>query len=139
MVSARRDFEALVTKDKVRPLTFTFTGLIYPNKYKSLELVPFFTIHGARYMIYWPVISPDSLKNRTSANRVKEQAMFVLAAHTIDYVAIGEQQPEAEHNFRGEGTDAGIHNDRRWRHASGCSLSAATTRALTSGSGSTWR
>jgi hypothetical protein len=38
---------------------------------------------------------------------------------TVDQVAIGEQQPETEHTLRGEGTETGIHDGRRWRHASG--------------------
>jgi hypothetical protein len=69
IVSASRDFASAVTKDKVKPLSFSLSSLIYPDKYKDLELVPFFTIHAARYMIYWPVISPDSLQNRTISIR----------------------------------------------------------------------
>jgi DUF1680 family protein len=119
IVSASRDFVSAVKKDKARPLTFTLPGLIFPAKYKDLELVPFFTIHEARYMIYWPVISPDSLQNRTKAIREKELALLALEARTVDQVAPGEQQPETGHNFRGEGVESGIHDGRHWRHASG--------------------
>lgn len=35
--------------------TFTMSGIIYPADSKNLELVPFYKIHDARYMIYWPV------------------------------------------------------------------------------------
>jgi len=34
----------------------------------------------------------------------------------LDWVAVGEQQPEVEHDFLGEKTDSGQHNGRRWRH-----------------------
>jgi hypothetical protein len=33
-------------------------------------------------------------------------------------VAPGEQQPESDHGFKGEGADAGINQGRHWRHAS---------------------
>jgi uncharacterized protein len=36
--------------------------------------------------------------------------------HTLDAVAIGEQQPEVERGFAGEGTETGLHQGRRWRH-----------------------
>jgi len=31
-------------------------------------------------------------------------------------VAVGEQQPEVDHAFTGEGVETGIFNGRRWRH-----------------------
>jgi alkanesulfonate monooxygenase SsuD/methylene tetrahydromethanopterin reductase-like flavin-dependent oxidoreductase (luciferase family) len=34
-------------------------------------------------------------------------------------VAPGEQQPESDHAFRGDGADAGLHQGRHWRHATG--------------------
>lgn len=33
--------------------TFTAPGLINPASYKNLELIPFYKLHDARYMIYW--------------------------------------------------------------------------------------
>ena len=31
----------------------------------------------------------------------------------------GEQQPESDHNFQGDRTEAGVFKDRHWRHAQG--------------------
>ncbi len=36
-----------------KPQTFTAPDLIRPAKYKNLELIPFYKLHDARYMIYW--------------------------------------------------------------------------------------
>jgi hypothetical protein len=37
-----------------KPLTFRITHL-QPEKYaEGLELIPFFELHGSRYIIYWP-------------------------------------------------------------------------------------
>lgn len=35
--------------------TFTAPDLIEPEKYRGLELIPFYKLHDARYMLYWPV------------------------------------------------------------------------------------
>jgi hypothetical protein len=34
----------------------------------------------------------------------------------LDFVRPGEQQSEVEHDFKGEKSETGIHNGRRWRH-----------------------
>ncbi|TWI94791.1 hypothetical protein JN11_04572 [Mucilaginibacter frigoritolerans] len=36
-----------------KPQTFIAPGLISPAKFKDLELIPFYKLHDARYMIYW--------------------------------------------------------------------------------------
>ena len=44
-----------------KPFTFTASDLIYQEKYKNLQLVPFFQIHDARYMMYWPYTTKEKL------------------------------------------------------------------------------
>tara|TARA_R110000868_G_scaffold304437_6_gene565023 strand:- start:6090 stop:8444 length:2355 start_codon:yes stop_codon:yes gene_type:complete len=100
-------------------MTFSIDKLIYPESSKELKLVPFFAIHEARYMMYWPVLSETELAERQDEVRQQEAALITLNNITVDMVATGEQQPEAEHNFKGERTESGIHNSRYWRHASG--------------------
>ncbi|GAB3818969.1 hypothetical protein GCM10028895_16790 [Pontibacter rugosus] len=36
----------------------------------------------------------------------------------MDRVVPGEQQPESDHNYKGEQTESGVFRDRHWRHAS---------------------
>ncbi|MBN2761705.1 MAG: glycoside hydrolase family 127 protein [Bacteroidales bacterium] len=119
IVSEDRDFTGHIKPVAEKPLTFTLSGLIYPKEQSDLELVPFFTIHEARYMVYWPVITPDSLEKRNIAMQEKEKERLALEALTLDQVATGEQQPEVEHNFKGEDTESGIYEGRHWRHARG--------------------
>ena len=38
-----------------RPLTFTARDIIRPAGAGDLELIPFFRVHDARYVIYWPL------------------------------------------------------------------------------------
>ena len=112
-----KDFVSEIKPVKGKPLEFTMSDIISPKEYQDLTLVPFFEIHRARYMIYWPVMTPDSLEKKMKAIREKETEMLALKARTIDHVATGEQQPEAEHNFKGERTESGAHEGRHWRHA----------------------
>ena len=102
-----------------KPLTFTASSLIYPAKNSKLELVPFFKLHDARYMIYWPVTTPEKAEKMKALLREKEKEKLELEAATVDKVAPGEQQPESDHKFQGERTESGVHRDRHWRHATG--------------------
>ncbi|GAA4424623.1 glycoside hydrolase family 127 protein [Pontibacter saemangeumensis] len=119
LVSADRNLVAGVRPVAGKALTFTVSSLISSDVYKNVELVPFFQVHDARYMLYWPVASPGELAARKAALREEEQIRMALEAITLDQVAPGEQQPESDHNYKGDKTESGVHRDRHWRHASG--------------------
>ncbi|RPD46758.1 glycoside hydrolase family 127 protein [Paracnuella aquatica] len=119
LVTNNTDVAAALKPVPGKPLHFTASGLIHPEQYKSLQLVPFYTVHEARYMVYWPLTTPEGLAKRTEAIRERERARLQLESITIDQVAPGEQQPESDHNFKGEQTESGVFQDRHWRHASG--------------------
>ncbi|MBC6491969.1 beta-L-arabinofuranosidase domain-containing protein [Flavihumibacter stibioxidans] len=102
-----------------QPLHFSLTSHVYPNKYTNIRLVPFYTIHEARYMVYWPVTGKEQLPLRLAAMKAKEDALLQLENQTIDQVAAGEQQPESDHQFAGEQTQTGLTDDRYWREATG--------------------
>ncbi|MEJ2005843.1 MAG: DUF4986 domain-containing protein [Cyclobacteriaceae bacterium] len=101
------------------PLAFEFNGNIYPEKYESLRLVPFYKIHEARYMIYWPVVNQADLEKKLAALKIKEERMIALEERTVDQIATGEQQPESDHNFKGENTTTGLNRGSFWRDAEG--------------------
>ncbi|RNL84720.1 glycosyl hydrolase [Sinomicrobium pectinilyticum] len=104
-----------VSPSAEKPMTFTTSGLIYPGKYKDMELVPFYTIHNARYMIYWPVVEKDELRQKLDVIREKEKKHLELEERTVDQVATGEQQPETEHHFQGKETNTGMNRGSFWR------------------------
>lgn len=62
IVSDKKDFTSGIKPVEGKPLTFQIPELLYPEKYKNLKLKPFFDIHEARYIIYWPVASPEDIK-----------------------------------------------------------------------------
>lgn len=101
-----------------QPMTFKAPELIVPDSEKGLKLMPFYRVHDARYMVYWRTGTTQEIDSARAAIELSEKALMELEKQTIDEVATGEQQPESEHNFKGQGTEAGVHNDRHWRHTS---------------------
>lgn len=102
-----------------QPLTFTAAGLIDSEQYRNVQLVPFYQIHDARYMVYWPVTTPAGLAARKDELRRKDEEKRALEARTVDQVTPGEQQPESDHGYQGEQTETGTFRNRHWRHATG--------------------
>ncbi|MBN1360380.1 MAG: glycoside hydrolase family 127 protein [Sedimentisphaerales bacterium] len=98
-----------------KPMTFTASALIRPEKYQSLELVPFFRVHDARYMSYWRVATPEQYEEVVEQLKAEEQARLVLEQNTLDKVVAGEQQPEMDHAYQGEQTEVGELEGRHWR------------------------
>jgi DUF1680 family protein len=101
-----------------QPLTFTAPGLIQGGKgADKLQLIPFFRLHDSRYMVYWARSTPAQQSLLRLELAKAEEQRLALDAQTIDQVAPGEQQPESDHGFKGEGAESGIAPAGRWRHA----------------------
>ena len=115
--------EAKLTRNLKRvngkSLFYTAQKLIYPQKYQNLELMPFYKIHDARYIIYWRTESRKAAEVFQKELKEKERAAEELAKATLDYVTPGEQQPESDHCFQGNLTNSGILNDQHWRSTKG--------------------
>ncbi|HEX7645110.1 MAG TPA: glycoside hydrolase family 127 protein [Burkholderiaceae bacterium] len=117
IVADSKDFADRIIPVPGKPLSFTAHGLIRSRH--ELELIPFFRLHDSRYILYWPYATVEGYVQERDTMRQEEQERLALDARTIDQVAPGEQQPEADHFLQGEGMDAGINRGRHWRHASG--------------------
>ena len=115
--SDRKDFERRFKPVKGQPLTFTAPGLIQGRGVERMRLIPFFRVHDSRYMLYWAHTTPAQQSALRSSMAAAEAERLKLDAQTIDQVAPGEQQPESDHGFRGEGVESGINKNSRWRHA----------------------
>ncbi len=97
-------------------LHFRIKDVIEPPESKGIPLMPFFRINERRYQMYWELTSAEKIKARKEKIAAQERARAALEAATLDAVAVGEQQPEVEHDLKGEGMESGTHNGRRWRH-----------------------
>ncbi len=73
IVSTDRDFSNLIVPTGEKPMTFRIPDLIHYPEGNELTLVPFYEIHEARYMIYWPVITREELDRRVSGRKAEDQ------------------------------------------------------------------
>ncbi|HTO04439.1 MAG TPA: beta-L-arabinofuranosidase domain-containing protein, partial [Opitutus sp.] len=104
---------------KGKPFTFTAASAIRPKEFQQMELVPFFRVHDARYMMYWRTVSAEKYPEVAAALAASEQSRLELEARTLDFIAPGEQQPEVEHGLTSEESQSGVSHGRRWRNATG--------------------
>lgn len=109
------DIAGKLTPVKDKPLTFT-ASLNLVNKV-NIELEPFYRIHDARYMIYWMWLTESKYKNYLDSLAVVENERMELQKRTIDFVAPGEQQPEADHQIEKLKSTTGNFQDEFWRDA----------------------
>ncbi|PJJ09925.1 hypothetical protein CLU83_3307 [Flavobacterium sp. 1] len=119
LVSNNTDLATSLKTVVNKSFTFSASDIIYQEKYKNLQLVPFYQIHDARYVIYWPYTTQEKLPEIQKAMKEREEAQMKLEALTVDLVTAGEQQPESDHNFKGEKTDTGIFKERHYRNGQG--------------------
>ena len=106
----------VVPDSSAGPLHFRLRDVTEPKSSDGLPLVPFFALHDSRYQMYWELTSLEKIAARREHLAADERARAAREAATIDSVAIGEQQPEVEHELKGEGMDSGTFEGRRWRH-----------------------
>jgi DUF1680 family protein len=116
-IASSRDFMKRFRPVKDKPLTFTAPGLVQGGAGSATEFIPFFRLHDSRYVVYWPQSTPGDYARMQAETAAREAERLALDARTIDQVAPGEQQPEADHFFKGEGAEAGVNGGRHWRHA----------------------
>jgi hypothetical protein len=97
------------------PLRFRLADVVEPSAVNGVPLVPFFRLHDARYQMYWQLTTKAEVAAKHERLAAEERAKALREANTLDRVAPGEQQPEVEHDFKGEGSNTGIVEVRRWR------------------------
>jgi hypothetical protein len=101
---------------KGKPLTFTFSQISMINP-QDILLEPFYKIHDARYMIYWMALTNSQYKGHVDSIAAEEKKKLALQKRTVDFVATGEQQPEADHAMKSINSNTGVYLDEFWRDA----------------------
>ena len=89
----------------------------HDTTYKKLLLQPFYALHDARYMMYWMQLRPDEYQEIYELLAREEQERLALEARTVDQIATGEQQPDQNHNARGESSNVGVYQNTYYRDA----------------------
>ncbi len=101
-----------------KPLHFTLSTRMV-NEIRN-ELMPFFELHDARYMMYWLALSENNYKGYLDNLAKQEQERQALEARTTDKVQTGEQQPESDHFMETDDSWVGNTNDVFFRDARDC-------------------
>ncbi len=118
-VIIENDFERIPKKLKPldnKPFTYTASDLNMINP-QELVLEPFYQIHDSRYMMYWMVLSETGYEAYFDSVAGIEKEMLELQQRTVDYVAAGEQQPEADHAMKAENSTMGNNLNEFYREA----------------------
>ena len=97
-------------------MRFTAPGMKMINPV-PVVFQPFYQIQDARYMIYWMALSNAQYRSYLDSLGKNEKEKLKLQKRTIDFVAPGEQQPEADHEMQNENSRTGSANDLFWRDA----------------------
>ena len=98
------------------PLTFSVSQLKIINPV-DIVLEPFYKIHDARYMMYWMALTNAQYRSYLDSITRLEKEKLALQKRTIDFVAPGEQQPEADHAMQNSNSNTGNFLNEFWRDA----------------------
>jgi hypothetical protein len=99
-----------------QPLRFTTANVKMINPVNVI-FEPFYKIHDARYMMYWMALSNAGYQSYLDSIAIIEREKLELEKRTIDFVAPGEQQPEADHFMQKQNSNSGNSMDAFWRDA----------------------
>jgi hypothetical protein len=102
---------------KGKPLHFTMPSVKVFNPVTT-ELQPFYEIHDARYMMYWMALSNAQFRSYIDSISKAETEKIELDKRTVDAVAPGEQQPEADHHMQSDKSRKVSSQDQFFREAS---------------------
>ncbi|QJR81262.1 glycosyl hydrolase [Alteromonas pelagimontana] len=123
MLGKPEEFLASLQREEGDKLAFTTSEHVAIAKDSGGEttsrLIPFFRLHDSRYEVYWPQLSEAGFEQFVIDAKAQSDAAEALRKVTVDTITPGEQQPEVEHDFKGEGTRAGVNNGKHWRDATG--------------------
>lgn len=113
------ELQQAVQKEKVKDLSFSYLGNVYPFRKEPLKLIPFFRLHDERYALYFRQADSAEIKNIQKATEEAELRTSQLANQTVDLIFPGEQQPESDHHIQYHDAETGILYDRHFRRAKG--------------------
>ncbi|MEO6993040.1 MAG: glycoside hydrolase family 127 protein [Lacunisphaera sp.] len=108
------------------PMHFRLVDVVEPPAKDGLTLMPFFRLQDQRYQMYWETTTRAGIAAQKEQIAAAERARVAREAATLDWITPGEQQPEVEHAYKGEGTESGLYNGRHWRHGRDFQYTLAT-------------
>ena len=119
LIGERAEVLKRIEAQDLSKLTFTIDASrpeVQSYTWEELVLQPFYQIHHDRYMCYWYQQTAENFANSSMAQT--EAANEALLARTLDFVAPGEQQSEAGHEYNySSDSNIGSYNGESYRDA----------------------
>ena len=120
LIGNRADVLNLISGDENSESTLRFTIQTSKDRgtghWDKLTLVPFYSIHHARYQCYWYQQTEEVFLNSDMGKA--DLIAAELAARTLDFVAPGEQQSEAGHDALYKNSTTGNYRNESYRDCS---------------------
>ncbi len=120
LIGERNDVLSRITVNDQSASTLTFDIDASSEKstggWTTLKLVPFYSIHHARYQCYWYQQTEEGYAQSDMGKADAEAAL--INARTVDYVATGEQQSEAGHDAVYKNSSSGPYQNETYRDCS---------------------
>ena len=95
-------------------LEFVTAGVGRP---KDVELIPFYTMQNQKQVVYWDLFTENQWSARKEAYVAEQNRQAELESRTVDVIRLGEQQPEYDHNLKGENSGIGEYDGEKFRDA----------------------
>ena len=113
-INEEKDMVKQIEPVKGQPLTF---HTVAPGGPDNVSMIPFFKTYDQYYTVYWDVFSPEEWKQVEAKRTAELERIARLDAKTLDYITLGEMQPERDHNLEGENTRVGEFGIHKYRFA----------------------
>lgn len=113
-VNASKSMTDYVKRTSEIPLRFVTLPEGGPN---NVTLIPFYRVYDQYQTVYWDVYSPEEWATVEAQRQEELERIAELDKQTLDYIVLGEMQPERDHNFDGENTRYGEGYLRKYRFA----------------------
>ena len=65
---------------------------------------------------FFQTFTKSEFENQKSLQKQQEDVLMALEARTIDKINCGEQQPEVDHQYKGEQSNSGYDDEKFWRN-----------------------
>ena len=114
LVNDGRPVAEWLEKVSDNPLRFKTKNVGNP---REMSLIPFYEMHHQHYMVYWDLFTAADWEAYQAAYREELKRLQELDKITVDYITLGEMQPERDHNLRGKDIGNGVSHKKKWRAA----------------------
>lgn len=115
LVGDKQNFLASIEPVLGQSVGFRTVGIGQPS---DVTLAPFYQVHDQFYNVYWDFFSEEEWDENREEYKAVNDRLARLEEITEDFVRVGEQQPEVDHNFLGSNTKTGNFEGKKWRSAS---------------------